>query len=86
MLSPKKIAFLEAISTLFIIYFAGFYLVVFGFRCESNDIRFLTLKIDDLLYQPVISLVDESSIIRRIAYHRVKWLCEGYDKRCNTED
>jgi hypothetical protein len=77
---------LGMMAILMVAYVAGFYLVVLGFRAESNDLRLLALRIDDWLYRPVITATEKDSVIRQLGYHRVKWLCAGYETRCSTQE
>lgn len=65
-------------------YVAGFYLVVLGFRAESNELRLMALRIDDWLYRPVIAVTEKDSFVRKLSQRRVTWLCSGFDSRCKS--
>jgi hypothetical protein len=68
-----------------ILYISGFYLVVFGFRSNSDSARLFALQLDTALYHPLISSSSENGVIRKLSRHRIALLCEEYKERCRLE-
>lgn len=84
MIRLSRTAILWVTGVLIAAYIVGFYLVVLGFRADSNELRLMALQIDDWLYRPVIALSEKDSIIRKLSQRRVMWLCSGFESKCKS--